>query len=99
MLTKRLFLTQQNFIDALFTMEPEGNLTDYFGLYFRGLDEITGNEDDDSDFAGPNFYVLNTESSNFIENFPKQFPCIISICEYARYYNAVAVYPSDFKIV
>jgi hypothetical protein len=98
MLTKKLFFSQQNFIDHLFSLQPEGVLTNHFGIEFRGLDEITKDENDDGEFAGPQFYILHRDGINFIDNFPKEFPCVISIFadEYGAY--SVSVYPSDFKI-
>ncbi len=93
---KRLFLTQQNFIDAVFNLEPEGPLANHFGIEFRGLEEITHNEDDDGEFAGPQFYKL--VGLNYDWNFPKEFPCVVRVLQGDYDVVSMCVYPSDFKL-
>lgn len=97
--SKALFLSQQNFIDSLFQMQPEGPLTDHFGIRFRGLDEITHNENDDGEFAGPQFYEMYQSGPN-VGNFPKKFPCIVVCYEYDdnRYVSSY-IYPEDFSLI
>lgn len=91
---KRYFLSQQNFIDSLF---PDESLADYFGIRFRGLEEISHNEEDDGEFAGPQFYVMDTESFGYINNFPKKFPCVGRVLDDGGRFISMFVYLSDFQ--
>lgn len=95
--SKQLFLSKQNFIDLLFEIEPEGGLVDHFGVEFRGLNDITHNDEDDGEFAGSNFYTVEGRGQ---DNFPKKFPCIVVCYELdERRFISSVIYPEDFKII
>jgi hypothetical protein len=90
-----LFQDETDIEELCFQIEPRGQLAPELGITFKGLYEITGNEDDDGEWAGVEHYDEDIDA-----HVPEEFPCImVWTAEKNKYdtsYTLDYVYLKDF---
>ena len=108
---RKLFNTREELIDWLFdhkswfvgySIAPVDKLNDlanWMGIEFLGKMDITGNVEDDGEWAGKEHYKWPEEQIE--ERLPEQFPAVMVLSiEYHKYdhsYEIAWIYESHFK--
>ena len=91
-----LYQDETEIPDLCFQIEPRGQFAPELGIEFTNLYELTDNEEDDGEWAGPEHY---TESE--MSHIPTEYPCVM-VWSAEKFktgtdYTVDYVYLSDFK--
>lgn len=88
---------QSNDSSSFLYLNKREQLSPFLGLQFKGLEELTDDENDDGEWAGKEHHIWNEET------LPTQFPVIMSLLilkhKYDYSYHFSYVYPTDFQHV